>query len=91
MLKFFFTFFPKIVFYRQTFLFLLLMNDVTCGGGSLVGDKTGDVDVEFGRMATDVDVKGGDTSRVGDDVVETAGTLKRLDQLLEMDSLLPRF
>jgi hypothetical protein len=54
-------------------------------------------------MATDVDAtNGGLRSRVGDDAAETAGTLKRLDQLesillnrfgrnLWMDSTLVRF
>ena len=67
------------------------MNDVTCGGGSLLA-KTGDVEEELGRMATEVDANdGGVISLAGDDVVETAGTLNKLDQLLEIDSLLPRF
>jgi hypothetical protein len=53
--------------------------------------KTGDVEEELGRMATEVDANdGAEMSLDGDDVVETAGTLNKLDQLLEIDSLLPR-
>lgn len=69
---------------------LFVINDVTCGGGSLFA-KTGDVEEELGRMATEVDANdGAEMSLDGDDVVETAGTLNKLDQLLEIDSLLPR-
>lgn len=67
-----------------------MINDVTAGGGSFEA-MTGDCDVEFGLIATDVDANGGETSLAGDGVVETAGTLNKLDQLLEIDSLLPRF
>ena len=53
--------------------------------------KTGDVEEELGRMATEVDANDGAVMSLdGDDVVETAGTLNKLDQLLEIDSLLPR-
>jgi hypothetical protein len=66
------------------------MNEVTCGGGSaplFIGDV-----LEFGRIATDANGPAG-ISRAGDAAgeVETAGTLKRLDQLLDIDSLLPCF
>ena len=65
------------------------MNEVTCGGGSaplFIGEV-----LELGRIATDANGPG--ISRAGDPVgeVETAGTLNRLDQLLDIDSLLPCF
>ena len=67
------------------------MNEVTWGGGSaplFIGEV-----LELGRIATDEDANGPGISRAGDEAgeVETAGTLKRLDQLLDIDSLLPCF
>jgi hypothetical protein len=58
------------------------LNDETLGVGSellSIGDAA-----ELGRMATDVPAK---LTRSGCGEVDSTGTLNKLDQLLEMDSL----